>query len=237
MLYFIANEPVNLTLSFMVDTPNGLDYAPAIDGSVKYTLRDHFGVPLFGLMDVPVPTPGEPSEVGIVIPGSYNAKTTEVARRTITYQWVSGGQLYSRRFAYYLVDWVNIDAEPAAVRAALGVNVGELPDRDISLVTAYLALKSSVGPGVDAALAAGDVTTIKINRAIVIREALRLLPSLRLKAARSESSGSESFQRFDIDWDALRDDLRAELEELLPDAEARAHPWLITAGRGDIFDA
>lgn len=210
--YFIAGEDVNIVLPFLVDGPNGPDYVVPDAGSVSYTVRGHTGQPIAGATNVSVPTDADDTQVSVNIGFPINNKTRQFERRSVEYRWVVAGRAYGREFSFFLTDRLIFDATPAEVRERLGVNASELPDHEVDLVAAYYQLGAQIGATTLAdKLAEGTYETIKANRALVLVEALRLLPSLRLRAAKAETSGSEGFTRYDIDWDALEKALKDEL--------------------------
>lgn len=210
--YFFAGEDVNIVLPFLVDGANGPDYVVPDPGSVTYTVRGHNGLPISGANNVSVPTDGDDTQVSVNIGFPINNKTRQFERRNVEYRWTVAGRSYRREFNFFLIDRLIYDATPNEVRERLGVNQSELPDHEIDLVAAYYQLGARIGATVlSDKLAAGTYETIRANRALVLVEALRVLPSLRLRAAKAETSGAEGFTRYDIDWDALEKALKDEL--------------------------
>lgn len=238
-MFYVAGEKISITVSLSCDSVNGLDFFPALPGTFTYTLKDHQGVDIVGFVDVNVDTDTQPTEVLIVLPPSVNSKTLQLERRILECQWQSlDNQLYSKKITYYLTDPIVIDCSPDDVRATLGVNRSELKDHEISLITSYYAIKQQIGTTVDTSLASGTFDTLRMNRIIVLKECLRLIPSLRLKAAQSQTSGTENFKRFDIDWEALKKELEDQLSgelEPIPDPEVGGLIFFTKAGREDIF--
>jgi hypothetical protein len=199
---YIADRDVTLSLPFLVDSPNGYDYV--VPTTATATVRDHSGVAIPGYVDIDLaPTS---TQATITVLAADNNKTRTIERRVIEYTFDG----HSRELAYYLIDWVSIDVTPDDVRRLLGVNVSELPDTDIDIYGAYQALATQLG-GITVMDAALDTDLLRANRAIALFEALRQIPALQLKAAKTVTSGQDGFTRFDVDWEALQRALKGAL--------------------------
>lgn len=179
-----------------------------VDGSVRYTIRDHNGEPFAGFNDVVIPTTATTSMALINVPVELTEIASEFEKRLIDVYWVNQEGPGWKRIPIRLIPDLNLMVQPRDVRNLLGPNETELPDADIDLFTAYLLVKAEY-EDIDIALISGGVEELYANQAIATKAALNVLPSLRLRVARQQSDGRVAFQRNKLE---SLDELRAELE-------------------------
>lgn len=146
------------------------------------------------------------TSLGFNIAPSVNQKTTSGATefRYARVSWEGVAGTFYAEFSYTLITRTPISISTDDVRGAYGMNIDELPDDDINLAAAVMLVRYALAPGVfDAALVAGDQTTLWANNAVKYRAAIELLPSLRLRVAQMAASDSSKFQRFNANFEAI----------------------------------
>lgn len=200
------------------------------DGDVAWTLSDDVGVITSGTV-----TPAlDDVSVILTIPALLNTLTPGAyfAPRYLSWAYLVGGATVAGELSYTLEARLPLGITPAGVRAKLGVNEVDLPDRDIPLVAAYLSFEEAVSPTVLSEAFNGGLTDIRIRDAVEAQAALAVLPGLQVRIAKSEDSGTNKFQRQTIDWNAvgqyLTDLVSAGLIAVVPTYDP-------TVGYGDIF--
>lgn len=201
--------------------PAGLLFPTQIDGeyvvpdTMSYTVRDNSGSVIVSRI-LPFPTAtqlfvGVPSDLNTVAGGK------DFENRTVEVLYARGDRAVRVRKTYRVAQWVNMTCTEADVRAALGVLDHELQDSDIDLLGAYLFVQEAAsGSILTTALAAGNLTTTYANQAIVSQAALRVLPSLQLRAAVAIKDDNQTFQRASaLDFAALQAGLQDDYDDAL----------------------
>lgn len=212
MRYSYSGEAESYTVPLRVD--NSLVVPDA--NSVYYTFRNGAGVPFPGRSDVAYTTTPTTTAVTINATAGENTKSASVAveARRIDVRFKVNDLVYRNSFTYRVVDssCALVTVEPSEVRALLGISTAELPDEDLDIIGTWLKFKTNA---YETLLAAGGVEALLILEAVAYTEALRVLPSLRMRAAQSEGDSSIHFTRFaKMDW--------AELERALTDGLSSA---------------
>jgi hypothetical protein len=186
---FFAGLPLDKIASFILTTPTGV--TKLSESSTDFTVTAWYSST----------TPGVVYRVSCEITSDLGRKDTMHADLRVPY--LTPPTLY-------------LEVTTADVRRVLGLDVGELPDEDISLQKAALLVRHEIGSTTfDNARAAQDHTTIWVNNLVTYRAALELAPSLPLRAAQSQSSDTAKFQRFKTDFPLLVEGLRAAYAENL----------------------
>lgn len=206
-------EDTSLRFDFLVD---GDFVVPA---SATYTVRDHLGSPISGLVNVAISLTGSSTSAPVVVVGSHNTLTggDTFENRTVEVAFVSNSDTYRIRRSYRVIPWINYTASADAVRATLGVTSDEIGDDQIDFFVCYLRVLERVGATpMAAALAATDLKNEDVNKAITYLAALYAIPTLRLGIAQSEMDDSVSAARYDdVDLDALTADITDKYEEAI----------------------
>lgn len=184
------------------------DGAPV--GAVSWVLR---GVDGATIATGEVTPPAGAVSTVLIIPAEHNTvQETDPLRvtRDLSWSYLAEGQIRSGRERYFVEGSVPFPVSETGVRDLLGAPAHNLPDREIDLISAYWSLRSTVGEqelfafeGLD-----GEDATV-IARAIEAKAALELLPTMPLRIAEQESSGTESFRRHEMDWEKLEEQLLA----------------------------
>ncbi len=181
-----------------------------VDG--QYVVPDHDSVffAVFGpnvsilVVDTPVDHAGM-TQVSVTISAVVNTPSAVTEPRWIVYRFTVGGLPYTAQVVYTVTPPILLTVSPDHVRAELGVSLAELPDNDLDLVAAVLDLTAGYP----------SATQTQLDKASVLSEALRVLPSCRNRAAQTVISGTEEFTRAKPEWDRLESDLRGRLFTLL----------------------
>lgn len=181
-------------------------------GAVSYQLLGNDGAPL--IEDTLTPDPGALSCL-IIIPGTENTcDLPYFENRTLTFSYVNADGLVTGRSPYRVQRPIPFVVGEDSVRAKLGVEKHELPNDNIDLVAAYIEFAAYFEEGALATHAnAGTRATMLCSQAIEAMAALVVLPSLQLKIAQRESSGTNEYQRFaGTDWSSIEASLAAHID-------------------------
>lgn len=158
------------------------------------------------------PDPGAVSFT-IEIPPTANTLPVGVvlAGRDLTWSYTTSSRTESGAFRYQVEAQLPFFASERGVRNMLGIaEVEDLSDEDIGLVRAYLEFENTVGAAALASMVSGSVyNTMKIAEGIEAQAGLRLLPTLQVRVAKRETSGTNQYDRGDIDWEILGAQLAA----------------------------
>lgn len=121
--------------------------------------------------------------------------------RDVEWTYDVNGAVVNGEARYIVEGRVPFGASADGVRTKLGIDdPADLPDNEISLVNAYLDFREVVG---DEALSETSPSNIAVRNAIEASAALDLLPTLMVRLAKKEDSGTSAFQRMDVDWAVL----------------------------------
>ncbi len=190
----LAGGATSVRIDFV--TPIGAQSADA--GSCQYTLYGQDGVPLVSASPL---APNPVDDTGITVAIAANLLTISPDRsfekRRLRVVWTSAGQAYAAERTLRVIPYLNHSVVPADVRAALGLNEDDLADEEVDLLVAYFSVEDELGALIlQEALQSGDLDELQANDAILHTAILRLIPSLRLRAAQSQSNGPLKFERF-----------------------------------------
>lgn len=198
-----AGEPFAQKVEFITGTPVG-DVSYALLGNDGSTLLSATITPASGALSCLLP-----------ISGANNTCANDyLENRTLTWNYATADGVVADRVTYRVDKVLPLAISANGVRAKLGLEAHELGDDVIDLVTAYAEFVELVGDAsaVTTAAAAGDRSTLLTIHAVEALAGLFVIRSLQLRAAQSESSGTNEYKRFgNIDWRALEDDLLAQV--------------------------
>lgn len=135
--------------------------------------------------------------------------------RELRWNYTSAGLMRSGRHRYRLEAFLPFGIAEDGVRRKLGVEVHELADESIDLVTAYARFGTIPNT-------LTDLEELAIANAVEATAAIMVIPSLQVSLAAKESSGTNQFQRAAIDWSAIR----AQLDEYVTAGFAVLNPSL-----------
>jgi hypothetical protein len=133
-------------------------------------------------------------------------------RHLVTSYTVNGISIGSRT-QYEVLGVVPFGASYEGVRNKLGVPEHNLGNDEIKLVEGYYEFRElATAVLLDAVVAADNSLTLRIADAIEASAALELLPTMALRVAAQESSGTDQFKRMDVDWTLIESKLREKVE-------------------------
>lgn len=206
----IAGSPVRLHVEFKVDE----EFVMPDPGSVFLTIRGTDGALLDGYIQAPQPNPTINS-LNLILPADINllGQDSDFEIRFCRVDFLYENKPQSVEISYRLIPFIAMTANPDSVRAVIGCRYQELPNEDIDLYSAYLSLKSYSGFVV--ALQSSSVMNLKANRALELREAIRVIPSLQNRLFNKEEKDNAAVTRNKLDLDRLVMDLSAALGLLL----------------------
>lgn len=186
-----ANTGVSVLVEFLSGPP---------DGNIAWNLRGPDGLII---TSGTIPAAANAVSANIRIPASFNALLPGLMTgyRDLEWTYDTAGSIVNGEHRYVIEARVPFGASTSGVRTKLGIDdIVDLPDTEISMVSAYTSFVSNL----DEDLVAGiDPSNSTVRDAIEATAALAILPSLTVRLAKKEDSGTSSFQRQDIDWDAL----------------------------------
>lgn len=212
-----------LALSVPVEFVHGFP-----DGNVTWRLLDATGAEL--ATGAVTPAVGSVS-IDIAVPATNN--TLDVgdlfAVRDLDWSYNVAGAPFYDTLRYTIEARTPLGASPSGVRTKLGVGKVELPDSEISLMRAYLwFLETATQDNINAATD-GGYAEMAMRDAIEARAAFDLLPTMPVRIAKLEDSGTNKFQRQDVDWEAVRAELLSVINDALTIIVPNFDP-LINAG-------
>lgn len=174
-------------------------------GSVVWVVRDITGAQLATGSSAPAT---DAVSVVLTVPVEINTLSpTEPLRVTRDLSWsyqIAGGELRSGRERYFVEGSVPFPVSEAGVRNMLGAPAHNLPDNEIDLISAYWRMQTNA----DAALLSAFENTDGSNSTVIARgiealAALEVLPTMPLRMALKEGSATDSYTRFDTDWEKI----------------------------------
>jgi len=169
------------------------------DGNVDYKIYDPSGLVL-GSGQIVVPADAVSVLLQVDANKNLLAAGALLSYRDVEWSYVVGGQVQNGEARYTVEARLPFGVSADGVRAKLGVDKTDLPDSDISLAKAFLAFRDVVTPEALATVATDDVA---VTEAIEAQAALALIPTMAVRVATKESSGTNQFQRQAIDWDTV----------------------------------
>lgn len=218
--WYVSGEGATLLIEFKRDD----QFVIPDPGTIKLTIRSNSGLVLPGYNRAV--QPDVPSSAWLLnIPADVNITNEERENRFIIVEYLSGGYPCLTRINYRLTHFLPIQTSPQEVRSLLGLRDLEVKDYEIDLYTAYFELLRN-NPLFEDYLIAGDDTAMYANRAIALVAALKLLPSLPLRAVKEDTLNNASLIRANVDWDALKASLEQQLVEALDGLEVLGAPLL-----------
>jgi hypothetical protein len=210
-----AGQPCTRIIPFEAGLP---------DGDVTWALYD--GVTLVNSGTI-TPGPGAIS-VNVQISGADNALPTGVllGGRRLEWSYFSSAIAKTGEQGYDLEAPLPLGISPDGARRKLGLDsLHDLPDDQLPLVRAFLTFDNAAGAGVVAAVT-DPYQQLLIRDAVEAMAALEVLPTLQVRIAQSETSGTNAYARADIDWSAIGEQLNsyvsAGLAVVVPDTGTTA---------------
>jgi hypothetical protein len=133
--------------------------------------------------------------------------------RRVLWSYFSSSIAVSGEDSYEIQGIVPFGPTPAGVRLKLGLeSANDLADDQIPLVKGYLTFQDAVNLNsvdfLSPFLTGTELARIQIKDAIEAEAALELIPILQVRVAKAETSGTNTYERQDIDWYVLVAQLR-----------------------------
>lgn len=178
--------------SFLVEFSTGVPD----NSAVTWELRSSAGIITNGTVSVPL----DAVSVFINIAANFNTLPLAVLSdyRDLSWSYTVGGRIVNGEARYTLEARLPYGVSTAGVRRKLGIDDPiDLPDGEISVVSAYLSFENTVGADNLASISGKDIV---LRDAIEAAAALQLIPTMSVRIAKKEDSGTSSFQRQDVDW-------------------------------------
>lgn len=193
-MWAIAGEPLTYHVDFKVDDEF------VVPSSATATLRDHVGAVLWSGTALTIEGTGAAVEIAAPDLTLGAGALTENRYLVVNYQVAT--RWYREEYFIRLRAAVPLRVKPADVRRHLGLDMSELPDEDIDVFEAYLLVMQEHGDIVGPGLLTSDHRNVLANRAVALRAAIDIVPSLWARAGTQWSSEESKFQRmseFDLD--------------------------------------
>lgn len=212
MNWRLEGTPQSVIMEFAVD---GQPVIPDAN-SIYFTAWNHLGVQIEGYDFVPA-VDAIPTQMKVVMSEALNSIAADALFETryLRADFMHNNKPYAVLTTYGLYRMVPMTATPHGVRALVGADTSELPDADIDLIAAYIELMGSYSEILPGALRRTDAVGLTANRAIALQAAVTICPSLQSRLLKSEKADNAGFQRADMDFLKLENDLRANLASSL----------------------
>jgi len=175
------------------------------EGPVSWRLLGSTGVML---ASGSVAVPAEAVSLSLTIASEYNTLTpgSLISSRDLEWSYSVAGSQLNGEVRYSVEARPPYGASNDGVRAKLGVAVQDLPDSDISLIRSYINFRDLVGAD-ELSTVADEARQVAIADAIEAQAALNLIPTMAVRIAASEDSGTNAFKRQTVDWGAVAEAL------------------------------
>lgn len=205
----LSGQALSLYLEFKKDG----EFVQPDPGSLYLTIRNHQGAPISGFNKAIQPNVNGTTLL-LNIPDTVNVVSSGRETRFVRMDFTYGGLPLFIETRYKLTSFIPITAMPSDVRNLLGVREKELKDEEVDLYEAYFKL-TSVAPALLTALQASDDRSMYANRAIALKAAIDLIPSMPVRTLKEESLNNASAIRASIDWELLAAQLSGQLSDSL----------------------
>lgn len=178
-------------------------------GDITYSLKGNDGSEI--VSGTVTPGVGSVSYLLVISGANNTCANPYLETRVLSWSYTTASGIVADQVMYRVDRALPLAVTVEGVRAKLGVEDHEVSDLIIDLVAAYAEFVELVGSSeISTAAVAGDRSTILCINAVEALAGLALIKTLQLRAAQSESSGTNDYKRFSkIDWRAIEDDLVA----------------------------
>lgn len=210
--------------SFYVEFKKDGEFVQPDPSSIKLTIRNNSGTPVSGYNEELQPDTLMTSLL-FTIPEGVNAITGTVENRFIRLDYTSNGVPCVFIDSYRLCNFVPFTATPNDVRNILGARGLEIKDEEADLYEAYFQLLRT-NSTISAALIAGTDVSMYANRAIALKAALTLVPSMPSRALKEDTMHNASAIRATVDWVKMEQAIKDELGNALLNMESATNPGI-----------
>lgn len=179
-----------------------------------------------------VVVPPDALSINLPIASEHNtlAAGSLFASRDFEWSYTTDGAVVNGEERYSVEARAPYGAANAGVRSKLGVEPKDLPDGDISLIRAFVSFRDIVTAERLVAVA-DDATLLSVRDAIEAQAALNLIPTMAVRVAVSEDSGTNAYKRQSVDWGAIAESLSA----IINDAIIAVNPAYDPSPTGALF--
>lgn len=170
----------------------------------------------------------------LTVLGTHNTLVAPAlfATRDLEWSYQIGDQVVNGFLRYTIEARAPLGASADGVRKMLGISKAEVPDSEISLISAYLHFEELATPEGIASAISTPLKQLRMRDAVEALAALDLIPTMPVRVAKSEDSGTNKFARQDVDWQAVADYLSKEVN----DGILAARPgYNVLDGAGTLF--
>lgn len=199
------------------------------DGPVAWRLLGTAGDEIAaGTVAVPI----DAVSINLPIAAEHNTLGSGVlfASRDFEWSYLVEGAVINGEQRYAVEARAPYGASNDGVRSKLGVERKDLPDGDISLIRAFISFRDVVTSPLLAALT-DDADLLAVRDAIEAQAALNLIPTMAVRVAVQEDSGTNAFKRQAIDWGAVAEYLSG----IISDAIGAVNPAYDPTPTGALF--
>lgn len=147
----------------------------------------------------------------LTVPGANNTLANGAQLSTRDLEWsytVAGGVIVNGDQRYTVEARPPYGTTTDGVRRKLGVEPHDLPDDQISLTRAFVSFRDLVGASWFSGLT-DEADILAVGDAIEAQAALDCIPTMQVRVAIQEDSGTDSFKRQAIDWTLVAESLSA----------------------------
>lgn len=172
---------------------------------VSYTIMDANGDIVAGINDETYPIRGEVSELEIATPPEANTipngKKSDARFILVTYT-LNGKENVIRK-SYNVIKFAPYTVNESDVYAVLGITEQNVSPESMDIFGNYLLLVEELGPVFEEWLRAGDVKSVRANRAILLKTAISLRAAIMLGVPKTETDNVVTQTRYDLSAEAL----------------------------------
>ena len=178
----------------------------APDGDISWEVKDSGSA----VLESSTVTPGAGAvsvEVTVGVVGSTLGVGSNVDYRTFEWTYEVGGAPVSVSKQVRIENLPPFGANRDGVRSKLAVSEVDLPDDEIFLMNAYVSLRNETGAAEFDAVTRSEYNDKVLKDGIEAIAALSHIATMQVRVARQEASESNSFQRQNVDWAKVKDEL------------------------------
>lgn len=175
------------------------------DGNISWRLLGTAGNEL---ANGSVAVPADAVSINLPIAAEHNTLGGDALFGSRDFEWAYtvGGAVVNGEERYSVEARAPYGASNAGVRSKLGVEPKDLPDGDISLIRAFVGFRDIVTADRLADLA-DEADMLAVRDAIEAQAALNLIPTMAVRVAVQEDSGTNAYKRQSVDWGAIAEAL------------------------------
>lgn len=181
------------------------------DGDVSWRLFNALGAEI---ASGTVAVPADAVSLNLPIASEHNtlANGALFGSRDFDWSYTVGGAVVNGEARYSIEARAPYGVSNDGVRSKLGVEAKDLPDGDISLIRAYIGFRDIVTSDLLDAMT-DEADLLSVRDAIEAQAALNLIPTMAVRVAVQEDSGTNAYKRQAIDWEAIAQALSATVND------------------------